>query len=185
MRRLNSKWRTVSGSELVPDAAGPEAGDGFRLSVDDGEAGRNAMRRVIHRWQSWPAVGPAVHVLMVAALQILNLAEPSTAGELAGEEIFPRVEDRLRHHVSKPGSRNEFDDLSALVDRKGHRYGAHHMLARLERRDRHPPVIRDRRVDMHEIDISVGEHVFVTLVASIDSECVSHRVQRDLRSATD
>jgi hypothetical protein len=59
------------------------------------------------------------------------------------------------------------------------------MLARLERRDRHPPVIRDRRVDMHEIDIPVGEHVFVTFVASIDAECVSHRVQRDLRSAAD
>jgi hypothetical protein len=44
MRRLDSKWRTVAGDEFVPDATGPEAGDSFRLAVDDGEAGRGAFQ---------------------------------------------------------------------------------------------------------------------------------------------
>jgi hypothetical protein len=81
--------------------------------------------------------------------------------------------------------RNEFDDLPAFLDRKGHRDGAHNMLTGLQRGDRHPPVVRQRRVDVHQIDLLVGKQIIVSFVASIDPEGVSHRVQRSPRSPAD
>jgi hypothetical protein len=52
------------------------------------------------------------------------------------------------------------------------------VLAGLERRDRHRGVVRDRRVDVHEVDVGVAQQVLVARVALLDAERVADRVER-------
>ena len=52
-----------------------ETGDVLGLGPRQGQAGADAVRGVVHRRQTGPVVGPAVHVLLMARLQELDLAQ--------------------------------------------------------------------------------------------------------------
>lgn len=143
------------------------------------------MRRVVHRRQPRPSVRPALHVLVVAALQKLNPTELAAAIELARVEILPRVENRFGHHIFEPGPLNELDNLTAFVDGEGHWHGADDVFPSIERSDRHPTVVGEGRVDVDEIDFTIGEHVFETLIAPFDSKCVADCIEGGFGPPTD
>ena len=82
-------------------------------------------------------------------------AQLAVVVQLLDEQVFPAVDDGLHHHVDLAARALGFDDLAALVDRGAHRHGAGHVLAGLERLDRHPGVVGDGRVDVDRIDVGV------------------------------
>ena len=108
------------------------------------------MRGVVHRDHSFPILGPAVHVLRMRRGQMLNLAEFAFLVHLLDEQELAAVDDRFGHHVFQPGLLDLLDDLSALVDGRRHRHRAHHVLAGIERLQRHPGMIGNRAVDVHD-----------------------------------
>ena len=87
------------------------------------------------------------------------------------------VDDRLGHHVLEARPADQIADLAALVDRRGHRHGTQDVLAGPQRRDRHPGVVRDGRVDVDEIDVRVRQHVVVVRVPLLDAEGIGDAVQ--------
>ena len=128
------------------------------------------MRGIVHRRQAGPVVGPAIHVLVVAGLEELDASQFARAVELLEVEELARIDHRLGHHVAQSGGLAQLDDAPAFVQGGRHRHRAHDMLARLERLDAHAPMLRDRGVDVHRIDVLVGEHVLVAGVAPADRE---------------
>ena len=114
------------------------------------------MGGVPHGGQAGPVVGPAVHVLLVAAAQELEPAELTLVVQLLDEQVFAAVDDGLHHHVDLAALALGRDDLAALVDRGSHGHGAGHVLAGLQGRDGHPGVVGDRRVDVNRVDVGVA-----------------------------
>ena len=89
--------------QLLADRARAEARDVLGLGVGQRQARADAVRRVLHRRQAGPVVRPAVHVLLVARLQELDLAELALVVQLLDEQELAGVDDRLRHHVLQAG----------------------------------------------------------------------------------
>ena len=147
--------------DVLPHRAAAEAGHILGRLVDQAQARADDVRGVVHRDHLLPIVGPAVHVLRVRGGQVLNLAELALLVHLLDEQELAAIDDRLGHHVVQAGVVDELADLVAFLDRRGHRHGTHHVLAGLEGLDRHPGVIGNRRVDVDEIDLRVGQHVVV------------------------
>src|SRR5262249_36328632 len=131
-RRLDRKGAAVAGDQLLADAAGAVADDTLGVLTQDGQAGADAVRGVVHGRQTRPVVGPAVHVLLMAATQELDAAQLALVVQLLGEEVLPAVNDGLHHHVDFAGLALRLDDLPAFVDGRRHRHGAGDVLARLE-----------------------------------------------------
>ena len=132
-----------------------------------------------------PVLRPALHVLRMGGLHILDLAELSFFVHLLDEEELAAVDDGLGHHVLEAGFLDQLADLAAFFDRGGHRNSAHHVFAGLERGDGHGSVIRDRAVDVDEIDLGVGQHLIVARVAPLDVELVADLVELRLGSLAD
>ena len=80
------------------------------------------------------------------AAQILDLAQLALLIHFLEEQEFAGVDDRFGHHVFQPGLPDQFDDLPAFFNARGHGHGAHHVLARLQRGDRHRGMIGDGRL---------------------------------------
>ena len=154
VRGLDGERRAVVLDEFLADRAGAEAGDVFGRGVRQREHRADAVRGVPHRRQARPVVGPAVHVLLVAGLEELDLAELALVVELLDVEELAGVDDGLHHHVLQAGlacTRSTIFLQSAMLVAIGH--GAGDVLAGLEGRDGHPGVIGDRRVDVHGVHV--------------------------------
>ena len=168
-------WQ-VSTANLLPDfscdvvahGARSEAADILGDAVHQPQAGADDVRGVVHRDHLFPVVRPAVHVLRMRRRQVLDLAQFALLVHLLDEQELAAVDDRLGHHVFQPGLLDEFADLLALFDRRRHRHGAHDVLAGLERLQRHPGVVGNRRVDVDEVDLRVGQHVLELGVPLVD-----------------
>ena len=111
------------------------------------------MRGVPHGRQPGPVVGPAVHVLLMAAAKELEPAQLALVVQILDEEVFTTVDDGLHHHVDLAAIALGRDDPPALVDRRPHRHGAGDVLAGLEGLDGHPGVIGNRRIDVNGVDV--------------------------------
>ena len=77
----------------------------------------------------------------------------------------------------RPVCLHQVHDLLAVGDAGGHRHGAGHVLAGLERGDAHPGVVRDGRVDVDDVDLRVLEQLLEIRVALLDAEVVAHGVE--------
>src|SRR5208337_182456 len=105
--------------------------------------------------------------------------------ELLRVEILPRIEHGFGHHVFETGLANEMHDLAALLDRERHRDGAHDVLPRLQGGHRHPAVVAERRIDMDEVNVGIGQDLAEALVAAVNAERIADLVERNTRPATD
>ena len=85
--------------ELLADPARPVADDALGMLAQDRQAGADAVGGVPHRRQARPVIGPAVHVLLVAAAQELEPAQLALVVQLLDEQVLAAVDDRLHHHV--------------------------------------------------------------------------------------
>ena len=135
------------------------------------------MRGVVHRRQAGPVVGPAVHVLLVAAAQELDAAQLALVVQLLDEQVFAAVDDGFHHHVDLAARPLGLDELLALLDGGGHRHGAGDVLAGLEGGEALGGVVGDRRVDVDGVDVGVVEQLVVVGVADLDAEAVAALVQ--------
>src|SRR6185503_2684035 len=132
VRRLDGEARAVVLDEFQANRAGTEATHVFRRFANQPGDRPDTMRGVPHGRQAGPVIGPAVHVLLVTGLDELELAEFARVEQLLHEQVFAGVNDRLGHHVFEPGLLDEFDDLPAVADARGHRHGAGDMFAGFE-----------------------------------------------------
>ena len=78
--------------------------------------GADAVRRIVHGRQTRPIVGPPVHILLMAGLHELQLAEFAAVQHLLHVQILARVDDRLGHEVLQPGRVAELNDAPAVLD---------------------------------------------------------------------
>src|SRR5678815_1901078 len=157
VRRLDREGRIVMLDEFLADGSAPKTTHIFRRLPDKPSHGADAMRGVPHWRQPRPVVRPAVHILLVARLDELEFAQFPGVEQFLHEKVLARIHDGLGHHVFAPSLLHKFDDLLAFRDARCHRYRAGHMLAGFQRGDRLPPVIRDRRIDVHEVHIRILE----------------------------
>ena len=130
--RLDGERAAVAADQLLADPARAVADDALGVLAQEGQAGADAVGGVLHRRQARPVVGPAVHVLLVAAAQELEPAQLALVVQLLDEEVLAAVDDRLHHHVDLAAGALGLDDLAALVDGRGHRHGAGDVLAGLQ-----------------------------------------------------
>jgi len=56
---------------------------------------------------------------------------------------------------------------------------------RLQGRNRHPAVVGERRIDMDEVDVGIGQHVAEALVSAFNAERIADLVERNTRPAAD
>ncbi len=159
------------------------ANNALRQLAQQGQAGADAVGGVVHGRQAGPVIGPAVHVLLMAAAQELDASQFALVVEFLHKQVFPAVNDGLHHHVDLAGGPLRLDQLFALLDGGGHGHGAGDVFAGLERRQALGGVVGDGRVDVHGVDRGVLEHVFVAGVASLDAETVAALVQLGLVAA--
>ena len=118
-------------------------------------------------------------------LEELELAEFALVVEFLHEQEFAGIDHGFHHHVFQSGGLREVDDLLALLHAGRHRHGAGDVLARLQRLDRLPAVIGDRRVDVDGVDLRIGEQVVVGGVAFFDAELVADFVELRLGPLAD
>ena len=78
-----------------------------------------------------------------------------------------------------------FHDLAAVGDVRGHRHGAGHVFAGLERRKAHPGVVRNRGVDVNDIDVAVLEQCSKIRVTLLDAKVFSDGVELFLVALAD
>ena len=147
------------GISVSSNPARAVADDVLGVLAEERQARADAVGGVVHRRKAFPVAGPAVHVLLVAAAQELDPAELALVVQLLDEQVLAAVDDGLHHHVDLAALSLRLDDLTALVDRGGHRHRAGHVLAGSERGDRLRGVIGDRRVDVDGVDVRVGEQL--------------------------
>ena len=114
---------------------------------------------------------------------VLDLAELALLVHLLDEQELAAVDDRLGHHVLQAGVGHELANLLAVGDVRRHRHGAHHVLARLQRLLAHPGVVRNRAVDVDEVDVGVRQHLLVLGVSLGDLEGVGHLIHLGLIAA--
>ena len=153
--------------------------------AEDRQTGTDAVGRIPHRWQARPIVGPAVHVLLMAASQELNTAQHTPVVQILGEQILATVDHRLHHHVGLARLLLGFDDLSAFFNRYSHRHRAGHMLASVECRDGLLGMIGNRAVDVHRIDVRIFQQFFVTAVSLGHAELVATCFEFSLVASAD
>ena len=149
------------------------------------QAGADAMRGVMHRRQSFPITGPAIHVLEMRAAQELDAAELARVAQFADVKEFARIDDRLHHHVILLRLLRGFDDLFAFFDRRGGGHGAGDMFAGLQGGDALRRVQMDGGIDVDRIDIRVLEQVFEAGVTLFDAVLVADLVQLFLGALAD
>src|SRR5581483_2811048 len=107
-RRLDRERAVVTLDQLLADAARTVAddalgqGDAARLAQDR-QTRTDAVGGVVHRRQAGPVVGPAVHVLLMAAAQELNAAQFALVVQVLGEKVLAGIDDGLHHHVDLAG----------------------------------------------------------------------------------
>ena len=183
--RLDGERAAVAADQVLADATRPVADDALRVLAQQGQAGAHAVGGIPHGREARPVVGPAVHVLLMAAPQELEPAQLALVVQLLDEQVFAAVHDGLHHHVDLAALPLGLDDLPALVDARAHRHGAGDVLARLEGRDRHPGVIRDRRIDVDGVDLGVLEHLLVVGVTGGDLVAIAAFIQALLVAAAD
>ena len=164
----------IISSRMVPEPKHDTYSASFRGKA---EHRTDAVRRVVHRRQPRPVARPAVHVLLVARLQELQLAQGTVLVELLHVEELAAEYDRLHHHVAEAGGVAELDDAFAVLDTGRHGHGAGDVFARFERGDRHRRVVGNRRVDMDEVDVGIFQQLGVVGVAAADPECVADPVE--------
>ena len=70
----------------------------------------------MHRRQTRPVTRPAVHVLLMACLEELQLAQLTGIVELLHVKKLASVNHRLHHHVMQPGIPARVDDRLAIHD---------------------------------------------------------------------
>src|SRR5262249_22736963 len=162
----------VAADQLFADAAGAVADDALGVLAEQGQARADAVGGVVHGRQAGPVVGPAVHVLLVAAAQGLDPAQLALVVQLLDEEVLPAVDDRLHHHVDLAGLAPGLDELLALLDGGGHRHGAGDVLAGPQRGQALRGVVGDGRVDVDGVDSRVPEQLVEVGVAGLDAEAV-------------
>jgi hypothetical protein len=120
----------ISSSRIVPE---PKQETYSAVRLAQGADRADAVGGVPHRGQAGPVIGPAVHVLLVARLEELELAEGALVVEFLHVQELPGVHHGLHHHVLQPGLLLEFDDLLAVGEiGRGHGHGAGDVLAGLQ-----------------------------------------------------
>jgi len=143
------------------------------------------VRGVVHWWQTRPVVGPTVHVLLMARLQKLNLAQLAFLVQLAQEQKLTGVDDCLGHHVLESSFLHQLDDLSALVHSGGHRHRTHDVFARFQSGNRLAGMIGNGRIDVNEVHVGIGEHVLEAREAFGHAERIADFVKFLVRSLAD
>jgi hypothetical protein len=167
----------VTADQVFSNAARPVANNVLGVFAEDGKTRAHAVGGVPHRRQPGPVIGPAVHILLVAAPQKLKAAQLALVIQVFDEQVFPAVNDRLHHHVDLAARSLGFDNLTAFVDRRAHRYRAGDVLPGLQCLERHPGVVGDRRVDMDGVDVRVIEELTIVGKAGLDAITIAALVE--------
>jgi hypothetical protein len=174
--RKASRRCAIISSRIVPE---PRHDTSSASACGMPSTGPDAVRRVVHRRQTGPVAGPAVHVLLMARLQELQLAELALLQQLlAGTGTRASTRRSPSSCTSETGTFAELDDAAAVVDARRHRHRAGDVLARLQRRIVMRRVVGDRRVDVHEVDVGVAQQRRRSRVALLDAERVADRIER-------
>ncbi len=171
--------------DVIPHRAAAKTADVLSESIDHAEAGADDVCGVVHRDHLLPVTRPTVHVLRVARGEVLQFAQLAFVVHFLDEQKLATVDNRLGHHVFQPGFIDGFAKLLAFLDGRGHRHGAHHMLARAQGFERLRRVIGDGGVDVHGINLRILQQLIVIGVALLDIELVGHRVHLRLIAAAD
>jgi hypothetical protein len=171
--RFDGERAAVAALEVFANPARPVADDAFCVFSQDGQAGADAVRGIPHRRQAGPVVGPAVHILLVAAAQELDLAQLTLFVKLLDEQVFAAVDDGFHHHVDLAARALGGDDLLAFVDGRSHGHGARDVLAGVQGLDGHPGVVGNGGVDVHRVDGRVLEQVTIVGVAGLDPVAIA------------
>ena len=175
--RLDGKRRAVILDEFLADGAGAEAGDIFGGRSGEREHRPDTVRRIPHRRQSRPVVGPAVHVLLMARLQELYLSEIAFFVELLDVKKLAAIDHGFHHDVILFRLPHEVHDFLAVLNAGRHRHGAGDVFAGLERRNRLPGVIGNGGVDVDGVDVRVLEQLVEIVVPVLHAKRVADRIQ--------
>ena len=121
----------------------------------------------------------------MAGLKILDASQFAFVEKLLHEQELATVDDRFHHHVRQARSLDQVADLSTFLDRSGHRNRTRYVLAGLQGLDRLRRMARDRRIDMHRIDIGIRQQFVIGRIAFLYTVFVADLVQRFFVSLTD
>ena len=135
------------------------------------------MRGIPHRWQAWPVVRPAVHILHVAASQKLQAAQHTFVVKIFHIKVFAAIDDGFHHHIGLAAGSLGLDNRAALFHGCPHGHGTGHMLAGFEGGDAHPSVIRDGAVDVNGVDVGIVQNLLVFCVSNRNIVLVASLVQ--------
>jgi hypothetical protein len=170
---LDGERTSVPADELFANPARAVADHAFGMLAQDSQTGADAVGGVPHGGQPRPVIGPAVHVLLMASPQKLELAQLTLFVQLLDEEIFTAVDDGFHHHVDLAALSLGFNDLFAFVNGSSHGNGAGDVLSGVQGLDRHPGVVGDRGIDVNSVDIRIFEKVTIVGVAGFDSVAIA------------
>jgi hypothetical protein len=174
---FDGEGAAVAANEFFANPARSVADDAFGVFSQDGQAGAHAVSGVPHGRQSGPVIGPAVHVLLVAAAEELELAQLAVVMKLLDEQVFAAVDDGFHHHVNLAAGTLGSDDILAFVDGSPHGNSAGDVFAGFQGLDRHPGVVGDGGVDVDGVDGGVLEQVTIVGVSSLDAVAIAALVQ--------
>ena len=73
--RLDGKWTVIALDQVVANASRAVADHTLSMLAQESQAWADAVGGVVHGRQAGPVIGPAVHVLLMAAAQELNPAQ--------------------------------------------------------------------------------------------------------------
>ena len=204
VRPLNLDMATLDGvraagllRQILADRAGTDAGHVLGFAVDQAKNRTYNVSGVLHGDDPFPVGGPALHVLWVGGLQELYFAKFPRVIELLDVEELPAVDNSLSHHVLEASLLDQLADLSALLNRGGHRDRADHVLAGFEGGDGHGAVVWYRRVDVDKVSLArdfycrncwmicnlnlrIGKHILKARVALSNIELVTDLIQLGL-----
>lgn len=174
---LDSKGRPVAGVHFLTDGSGRETTDIFGLAASKSEHGADAMGGIVHGGKAGPVSGPAVHVLLVAGFEELQLSKLALIIEFLHEEKFAGVDHGLHHHVFESGFAAGIDDRLAIFSARRHRHSAGHVLAGAQGFEGVFGVIGDGGVDVDGVDVWIREKGVVVGVAFGDAKLVAYLIQ--------
>ncbi len=139
----------------------------------------------MHGDHPFPIIRPAIHVLGMRGLEVLDLAKLSTLIHILDEQKLAAIDHRLSHHVLQASLGDKFTDFFAFLDSRRHRHRTHDVLACLERGNAHTCMVANRAIDMNKVDFGVSQNVVEIYIALRDTERIANFMKFNLITPTD
>ena len=126
-----------------------------------------------------PVRGPALHILIVGAAHILQLAHCAGFVQLLHIQILAGVDGSFHEHIVFAGSLPRLDNVFQLLHGHTHGDGAGAVLACVEHLNRHGRMQRGRNDQMDRIHIRVLQYRFKVggVVAFVQQVHICQRLQ--------